>query len=103
MIAEQYNYDLNALHQIVANGEGTLTDEWRAVYDAILTMVENNQAGASFLHSAGGCERLMSAICWLQLYVQEKKLYFVWHLLELHLYCSQVVELLIHGSKSLFP
>ncbi|KIM58245.1 hypothetical protein SCLCIDRAFT_128595 [Scleroderma citrinum Foug A] len=55
LIAEQYNYDLNALHQIVANGEGTLTDEQRAVYDAILTMVENNQAEGSFLHSAGGC------------------------------------------------
>ena len=27
LIAEQYNYDLNALHQIVANGEGTLTNE----------------------------------------------------------------------------
>ena len=55
LIAEQYNYDLNALHQIVANGEGTLTNEQWAVYDAILTMVENNQAGGSFLHSAGGC------------------------------------------------
>ena len=55
MIAEQYNYDLNALHQIVANGEGTLTNEQRAVYDAILIKVENNQAGGSFLHSAGGC------------------------------------------------
>ena len=55
LIAEQCNYDLNALHQIVANGEGTLTNEQRAVYDAMLTIVENNQAGGSLLHSAGGC------------------------------------------------
>jgi len=55
LIAEQHNYDLNALHQIVENGERTLTDEQRAVYDAMLEKVENNQAGGSFLHSAGGC------------------------------------------------
>ncbi|KIK97841.1 hypothetical protein PAXRUDRAFT_83211, partial [Paxillus rubicundulus Ve08.2h10] len=57
LIAEQQDYDLNALQQIVDHGESTLNAEHRQLYDAILECVDFGQGHgeAFFVHSAGGC------------------------------------------------
>ncbi|KIJ05447.1 hypothetical protein PAXINDRAFT_93469, partial [Paxillus involutus ATCC 200175] len=57
LIAEQRDYDLNALQQIVDRGENTLNAEQRQLYDAILECVDFGQGHgeAFFVHSAGGC------------------------------------------------
>ena len=71
LIAEQLNYDLDQLHQIVENGVPTLNDEQRELYDAILDYVDlgEGHGKACFVHSAGGggkmyvCNLIAAAVC----------------------------------------
>ncbi|KAF9219222.1 hypothetical protein BS17DRAFT_718303, partial [Gyrodon lividus] len=55
LTAEQQDYDINVLQQIVECGENTLNAEQRTLYDAILESVDFGQGYAFFVHSAGGC------------------------------------------------
>ena len=58
LIAEQLNYDLDQLHQIV--GVSTLNDEQQELYNAILDYVDlgEGHGKACFVHSAGGSGKM---------------------------------------------
>ncbi|KIJ57520.1 hypothetical protein HYDPIDRAFT_64199, partial [Hydnomerulius pinastri MD-312] len=70
-IAEQRDYDLNLLQQIVEQGETTLNAEQRRIYDALLECVDFGPGHGKgfFVHSAGGCGKtyvcnlIAAAVC----------------------------------------
>ena len=58
LIAEQLDYDVDALNIFVNEGLPTLNEDQRAVYDQVVQDVMQDQPGQGhpyFVHSAGGC------------------------------------------------
>ena len=101
LLAEQLDYDHDALRAVVETNKQLMNEEQHAIFDAVLASSIHQEGKVFYLQSAGGCGKTWISNTIASAVRAEERLFSLSHLLELQPSSFKEDSLLIHGSK--FP